>query len=102
MPLVTTGTNIVTPTTGRPGTLIIIAITTFIISKGVKGGIERYTKVLMPILFVLIVFLAIRALTLPGAAEGLKFYLNPDFSMVNFTVIFRALGQARSAADDGN
>jgi len=73
---------------------IIIAVTTFIISKGVKGGIERYTKVLMPILFILIVFLAIRALTLPGAAEGLKFYLNPDFSKVNFTVIFRALGQA--------
>jgi NSS family neurotransmitter:Na+ symporter len=73
---------------------IIIAITTYIISKGVKGGIERYTKVLMPILFVLIVFLSIRALTLPGAGEGIKFYLNPDFSKVNFTVIFRALGQA--------
>ena len=73
---------------------IIIAMTTYIISKGVKGGIERYTKVLMPILFVLIVFLSIRALTLPGAGEGIKFYLNPDFSKVNFTVIFRALGQA--------
>jgi len=74
--------------------IIIIAITTYIISKGVKGGIERYTKVLMPILFVLIVFLSIRALTLPGAGEGIRFYLNPDFSKVNFTVIFRALGQA--------
>jgi NSS family neurotransmitter:Na+ symporter len=73
---------------------IIIAMTTYIISKGVKGGIERYTKVLMPILFVLILFLSIRALTLPGAGEGIKFYLNPDFSKVNFTVIFRALGQA--------
>lgn len=73
---------------------IIIAMTTYIISKGVKGGIERYTKVLMPILFVLIVFLSIRALTLPGAGEGIKFYLNPDFSKVNITVIFRALGQA--------
>jgi NSS family neurotransmitter:Na+ symporter len=73
---------------------IIIAMTTYIISKGVKGGIERYTKVLMPILFVLILFLSIRALTLPGAGEGIKFYLSPDFSKVNFTVVFRALGQA--------
>jgi NSS family neurotransmitter:Na+ symporter len=72
----------------------VIAITTYIISKGVKGGIERYTKVLMPVLFLLILFLSVRALTLPGAGEGIKFYLNPDFSKVNFTVIFRALGQA--------
>ena len=43
---------------------VVLFITTYIISKGVKGGIERYTKILMPILFVLIIFLAIRALTL--------------------------------------
>lgn len=73
---------------------IIILTTTYIISRGVKGGIERYTKVLMPILLVLIVFLAVRALTLPGARKGIEFYLSPHFSKVNFTVIFRALGQA--------
>jgi NSS family neurotransmitter:Na+ symporter len=74
--------------------VLVLGITTFIISKGVKGGIERYTKVLMPILFLLIIFLAVRALTLPGAGEGIRFYLHPDFSKVNFKVIFRALGQA--------
>ena len=73
---------------------VVLFITAYIISKGVKGGIERYTKVLMPILFVLIVFLAIRALTLPGAGEGIKFYLKPDFSKLNFKIIFFALTQA--------
>lgn len=74
--------------------LIIIGLTTFIISRGVKKGIERWTKVLMPILFVLIIFLAIRALTLPGAGKGVAFYLKPDFSKLNGTVILFALGQA--------
>lgn len=74
--------------------LLVIGITTFIISKGVKGGIERWTKVLMPLLFLLIIFLAIRALTLPGAEKGISFYLKPDFSKLNGTVILLALGQA--------
>jgi NSS family neurotransmitter:Na+ symporter len=73
---------------------LVICITAFIISRGVKGGIERWTKVLMPILFLLIIFLAIRALTLPGAEKGLSFYLKPDFSKLNGTVILFALGQA--------
>lgn len=74
--------------------LIVIGLTTFIISKGVKGGIERWTKVLMPLLFILILFLAVRALTLPGAEKGIAFYLKPDFSKLNGTVILYALGQA--------
>lgn len=73
---------------------MIVGITTFIISKGVKSGIERWTKILMPILFLLIVFLAIRALTLPGAEKGIAFYLKPDFSRFNGTVVLFALGQA--------
>jgi NSS family neurotransmitter:Na+ symporter len=73
---------------------IIVGLTAFIISRGVKKGIERWTKVLMPILFVLIIFLAIRALTLPGAGKGIAFYLKPDFSKLNGTVILFALGQA--------
>lgn len=74
--------------------IIVIGITTFIISKGVKGGIERWTKVLMPVLFLLIIYLALRALTLPGAEKGISFYLKPDFSKLNGTVILYALGQA--------
>ncbi|MFQ6070215.1 MAG: sodium-dependent transporter [Candidatus Aminicenantales bacterium] len=73
---------------------IIIGLTTFIISRGVEKGIERWTKVLMPILFVLILLLAARALTLPGAEKGIIFYLKPDFSKLNGKVILFALGQA--------
>ncbi len=73
---------------------VVIGLTTFIISRGVKSGIERWTKVLMPILLLLILFLAVRALTLPGAEKGVAFYLKPDFSKLNGTVILFALGQA--------
>lgn len=73
---------------------IMIGITTFVISRGVKGGIERWTKVLMPCLFLLIVILAVRALTLPGAGRGVSFYLNPDFSKLSGKVVLFALGQA--------
>ena len=74
--------------------LLMIGITTLIVSKGIKGGIERWTKILMPILFVLIVFLAVRALTLPGAKEGISFYLKPDFSQLSGKLILFAMGQA--------
>lgn len=74
--------------------IIVIGVTTFIVSRGVKGGLEKWTKILLPLLFVLIVYLAIRAITLPGAAKGLAYYLKPDFSKLNGTVILMALGQA--------
>jgi len=73
---------------------IIMGLTIFIISKGVKKGIEKWTKILMPMLFILIVFLAVRALTLPGAGQGIAFYLKPDFSKLNIAVVLFALGQA--------
>lgn len=73
---------------------VIITITTFIISKGVKGGIERWSKILMPMLFALIIFLAIRALTLEGAGPGISFYLKPDLGKLNPKVFFFAVGQA--------
>jgi NSS family neurotransmitter:Na+ symporter len=72
----------------------VIGITTFIISKGVQSGIERWTKILMPVLFLLILYLAIKALTLPGAGQGISFYLKPDFSKLNGTVVLFAFGQA--------
>jgi NSS family neurotransmitter:Na+ symporter len=74
--------------------LVMMGITTYIVSKGIKGGIERWTKILMPILFILIVFLAGRALTLPGAEEGISFYLKPDFSQLSGKLVLYALGQA--------
>ena len=74
--------------------LVFMAITVYVVIGGIRQGIERWTKVLMPILFALLVLLMLRAVTLSGAAEGLSFYLNPDFSQINGRVILAAAGQA--------
>lgn len=62
--------------------MITLAITTFVISKGIKKGIEKLALILMPMFAGLLVILAIYSLTLPGAGEGLSFYLTPDFSVL--------------------
>lgn len=74
--------------------LIYLAINALIVSAGIKNGIEKYAKILMPTLFLLIIILAIRSLTLPGANEGLRFLFNPDFSKLTAGSILAALGQA--------
>ena len=74
--------------------LAFMAITIYVVLGGVRDGIERWTKVLMPVLFVLLVLLAVRAVTLSGASEGLEFYLKPDFSKVTGGVVLAAIGQA--------
>lgn len=58
-------------------TLLFVIINAIIIQAGVSSGIERASKVLMPTLFVLLIVIAIRSITLPGAGVGLEFYLNP-------------------------
>ena len=65
-----------------------------IVIKGVHGGIERACDILMPTLFVILLILMLRSLTLPGAMEGVKFYLSPDFSKITPSVVLVALGQA--------
>src|SRR5690606_40947410 len=61
---------------------------------GVSGGIEKASKVLMPVLFLLVFLVMLRSLTLPGAMEGVRYYLTPDFSKINGQVVLAALGQA--------
>lgn len=73
---------------------LFMVITVSVVLKGVRDGIERWTKVLMPILFVLLILLAARAVTLSGADSGLSFYLNPDFSAVTGSTVLAAVGQA--------
>lgn len=73
---------------------IFMGLTAFIIFKGVKEGVEKYTKILMPVLFVILIILCIKSLTLDGAAKGLEFLFKPDFSKVDNSVILAALGQA--------
>jgi len=74
--------------------VVFMALTAWIVLAGVQKGIEKYTKVLMPILLVLIIILDIRALTLPGGSEGLSFLFKPDFSKINSKTVLEALGQA--------
>jgi NSS family neurotransmitter:Na+ symporter len=74
--------------------IIFMGLTGFIILSGVQKGIERYTKLLMPILFVLLILLCVRSVTLEGSAEGLRFLFHPDFSKITSKVILEALGQA--------
>ncbi len=70
------------------------ALTVFVVIGGVKNGIEKAAKILLPLLFVLMLLLIGYVLTLPGAMDGLKFYLVPDFSKVNSHTILMAMGQA--------
>jgi len=65
-----------------------------VVASGVRSGIERWSKILMPMLFVLLCLIIFRAVTLPGAGAGLNFYLTPDFSKVSGLVVVEALGQA--------
>ncbi|MCR4606596.1 MAG: sodium-dependent transporter, partial [Oscillospiraceae bacterium] len=65
-----------------------------ILSFNLQGGLERVTKYLMVALLLLMVVLAIRSATLPNAVEGLKFYLVPDFSKINGSVVVGAMNQA--------
>ncbi len=71
-----------------------LVATAGVVAQGVRRGIERWAKILMPVLFVLLCLIAFRAVTLPGAGAGLEFYLTPDFSQVSGLMVVEALGQA--------
>ena len=74
--------------------LIFILLTIGIINLGVKKGIEKTSKLMMPLLFLLIVLIGIRSVTLPGAGAGLDYLFKPDFSQFNFDSLLAALGQS--------
>ncbi|MFZ5590428.1 MAG: sodium-dependent transporter [Bacillota bacterium] len=71
---------------------IALAVTGAVILAGVKNGIERITKTLLPVLFVLLLLCDVRALTLDGASAGLAFLFKPDFSKITGVTILLALG----------
>jgi NSS family neurotransmitter:Na+ symporter len=74
--------------------LLFMFLTAFVVYSGVKNGIEKYTKLLMPLLLVLIIGLGINSILLPGGEKGLAFLFNPDFSKITGGVVLEALGQA--------
>ena len=74
-------------------TITFILITHFVVTKGVKKGIEKVSNILMPTLFVLLLIIVISSCTLPGAIKGIEFLFYPDFSKVTSIVLLDALGQ---------
>ncbi len=75
-------------------TVAFILLTHLVVVRGVRNGIEKASKILMPLLFVLLVIIVIASCSLPGAMKGVEFLLNPDFSKVDENVLLEALGQA--------
>lgn len=75
-------------------TYAMIAINIAVLLGGVRKGIENLSNVLMPLLFVILLVLCFITLSLPGAGEGVKFFLTPDFSRITPGVVVSALGQA--------
>ena len=74
--------------------LAFLAITVTIVALGVKSGIEKFSKICLPVLFALVVIIAVYSLTLPGAQKGLAYLFKPDFSKVTIGTCLDALGQS--------
>lgn len=75
-------------------TAVYLLANVIIVAKGISSGIEKASKIMMPLLFILLIILVVRSLTLPGAIEGLKYLFVPDFSKLTGDVMLSALGQA--------
>lgn len=73
---------------------IFLLMTHLVVARGVEAGIERFSKIMMPLLLAIIVMLACSSMAMPGAGEGLRFLLKPDFSKVTTGVVLSAMGQA--------
>ncbi|SDJ78128.1 sodium-dependent transporter [Sediminibacillus albus] len=85
--------------TGSPlitiiGLGLFLLINIIVVSFGIQKGIEQASKVLMPLLFIFFIILVVRSLTLEGAMEGVRFFLQPDFSSITGEGVLYALGQS--------
>lgn len=75
-------------------TFIMIAANLLVLLKGVQKGIEKMSNIMMPLLFVLLLVFCAVSLTLPKAADGIEYFLKPDFSAMTPKTVVNALGQA--------
>lgn len=73
--------------------VLFVVLTAVVVLLGVDKGIEAVSKIMMPILVILSIIVAVYSLTLPGAMDGLKFYLLPDFSKFSLSTVLGAMGQ---------
>ncbi len=74
------------------GAFLLLTIT--VVRGGISGGIERIAKILMPVLFVLLIVLAVRSISLPNGLDGISYLFTPDWSELSLSVVMGALGQA--------
>lgn len=74
--------------------LVYMLMNIVIVMRGVSGGIEAAAKILMPVLIILLIFVAVYGLTLEGSFAGVEFLVKPDFSMISWSSVLAALGQA--------
>ena len=74
-------------------TAVFVALTHVIIVFDVEKGIERASKIMMPALFLILILLCVRSVTLPNVSEGLNFFFKPDFSKITSSVVLSAMGQ---------
>ena len=73
---------------------VFLLLTHLVVARGIRYGIERYSKLMMPMLLMIIVLLICFSLTMPGASDGIRFLLKPDMSKVTPDVVLGAMGQA--------
>ncbi|MDF2716868.1 MAG: Na+-dependent transporter of the family protein [Paenibacillus sp.] len=73
---------------------VVMIICGWVLAKGVSGGIEKFNTILIPGFFIILVVLMVRSLTLPGAGEGVSFFLRPDFAKLDAESLLIALGHA--------
>ena len=74
--------------------VVFMVLTHIVVVRGVKAGIEKFSKIMMPALFIIMLVLAVCSVLLPGASLGIEFLLKPDFSKITGSVILNAMGQA--------
>ncbi|MBP5467378.1 MAG: sodium-dependent transporter, partial [Clostridia bacterium] len=92
--------NVLLPFSGNIGevilyTAIFVALALVVVMGGIKDGIEKASKVLMPILFIILVAIVVYCLTLgEGVSDGLSYYLRPDFNSLGFDGVLNAMSQA--------
>ena len=73
---------------------VFMLVTHLVIVRGVRSGIERFSKVMMPMLLLIIGILVVCSFSMPGSSQGLTFLLRPDFSRITGSVVLSAMGQA--------
>ncbi|GGG27894.1 transporter [Lysinibacillus alkalisoli] len=88
------GYIITTPWITILGLFVFMLLNVIVIAAGIQKGIEKASKLLMPLLFLFFIILVIRSLTLPNAMEGVKFFLAPNFSNITWEAVLFALGQS--------